>query len=62
MSKRNTTSLPDGDTSDAGTVDDAGRNKSVIINGNTLLEKDTTSPKEVHRTTLIVGNHNDDDE
>jgi hypothetical protein len=33
-----------------------------VIAGNTLLEKDTTSPKEVHRTTLIVGNHEVDDE
>ena len=62
MSNRFTTFLSSGDPRDVSTIEDLGRNKSVVIARNTLLEKDTTSPKEVHRTTLIVGNHEVDDE
>lgn len=65
LSKRNTTQLPDGELpSESSSVEDVTCNKSMVVAGsNLMLEKDTTSPKEVHRTTLIVGNHDytDDD-
>jgi len=62
LTKRNTTNLETGDSSDVGTIDDKGRNKSIVVNGNTQLEKDTTSPNRVHRATLIVGDNSDADE
>ena len=64
LSKRGSTMLPENDRlpTETSTVDDVTRNKSMVVAGNNLmLEKDTMSPKEVHRTTLIVNQEYTDD-